>query len=242
MSSLYSSAGLILLGFIPSLVWLGYYLKKDPRPEPRYLISRVFFLGIVLAPIAIIAQWIFREFVLSVNPDFQVTASVYFFLWAAFVEEAVKFLAVKFIVLHNPNFDEPVDAMIYMIAAALGFAAIENVLVLFNAIPNGAYAAIQIWFLRFVGATLLHAVSSAFIGYFLAVAWFYHRHSGKIIWAGIGMATFFHFVFNIVLLSADGRPIGFLYAMIFLIITAAVIAWLFNKIKKRSALNPVVNN
>lgn len=241
MSSLYSSVGLILLGFVPSLVWLSYYLKKDPRPEPRYLISRVFFLGIVLAPLAILAQWILREFVLNINPNFQITASVYFFLWAAFVEEAVKFLAVKFVVLHNPNFDEPVDAMIYMVAAALGFAAIENVLVLFNAIPNGAYAALQIWFLRFVGATLLHAVSSAFVGYFLAVAWFYHRHSGKIIWAGLGMATFFHFVFNIVLLSTDGRPAGFLYAMIFLIITALVIAWLFRKIKQRGSERIFIN-
>lgn len=237
MGNLYSSATLIVLGFIPSLVWLGYYLKKDPRPEPRYLISRVFFLGIVLAPLAIIAQWIFREFALDINSNFQITASVYFFLWAAFVEEIVKFLAVKFVVLHNPAFDEPVDAMIYMISAALGFAAIENILVLFQAIPNGAYAALQIWFLRFVGATLIHAVSSAFVGYFLAVAWFYHRHSGKLIWAGLGIATFLHFVFNIILLSTDGRPIGFLYTMVFLLITASIIAWLFNKIRKFAFLS-----
>lgn len=242
MSVLYSSAGLILLGFVPSLVWLGYYLKNDSRPEPRYLVSRVFFLGIVLAPIAILAQWIFREFVLSINPDFQIMASAYFFIWAAFIEEAVKFLAVKFVILHNPNFDEPVDAMIYMIAAALGFAAIENILVLFNTIPNGVYAAIQIWFLRFLGATLLHAVSSAFVGYFLAIAWFYHRHSSKLIWAGIGMATFFHFVFNIVLLSTDGRPVGFLYAMVFLLTTASIIGYLFKQIKVKAYLNPVVNN
>ena len=233
MDSLSTSAILIALGFVPSLVWLGYYLKKDPRPEPRYLISRTFFLGLVLAPLAILAQWIFREAILGLSPDFPINVSVYFFLWAAFVEETVKFLAVKFVVLHNPNFDEPVDAMIYMIAAAMGFAAIENILVLFNAIPNGAYATIQIWFLRFVGATLIHAVSSAFVGYFLAVAWFYHRHSGKIIWAGLGVATLFHLTFNVTLLATDGRPIGFLYAMIFLVITAAIIASLFAKIKKR---------
>lgn len=242
MSGLYSSAGLILLGFVPSLVWLSYYLKKDPRPEPRYLVLRTFFLGIVLAPLAIIAQWVFRELAIEINPDFHITTSFYFFLWAAFIEEAVKFLAVKFIILHNPEFDEPVDAMVYMIAAALGFAAIENILVLFQAIPNGFYAAIQIWSLRFAGATLLHAVSSAFVGYFLAVAWFYHRHNGKIILAGLGMATFFHFVFNIILLSTNGQPTGFLYSMIFLIITALVIAALFRKIKKRFANNFVVNN
>ncbi len=223
----------MLLGFSPSLIWLAYYLKKDSRPEPKYMISRVFFLGIVLAPLAVIAQWAFRDAVLSFNPGFQSSSSVAFFLWAAFIEEAVKFLPIKFAVLHNPEFDEPVDGMIYMIAAALGFAAIENVLVLFQAIPSGAELALQTWALRFVGATFLHAVSSAMVGYFLGLSWFYHKHSGKLIFAGIAVASVFHFLFNFTLLKGEG-PDGFFYSTILLIIVAIVISFLFNKIKRRA--------
>lgn len=221
------------MGFAPSLVWLFYYLKKDPRPEPRYMISRVFLLGIILAPLAVIAQWAFREAALLFKPDFQMPASFSFFLWAAFIEEVVKFLPVKFAVLHNPEFDEPVDAMIYMVAAALGFAAIENILVLFQMIPDGAGAALRTWSLRFVGATLLHAVSSALVGYFLALSWFYNRHSQKLIFSGIAIATLFHFAFNSVILKGKEDPTSFIYSTVLLIVVAIIISFLFIKIKRR---------
>lgn len=234
MDHVYTLVVLVLLGFSPSLIWLAYYLRKDPRPEPKYMISRVFFLGIVLAPLAVIAQWAFREAALSLHSNFQASSSVAFFLWAAFIEEAVKFLPVKFAVLHNPEFDEPVDGMIYMIAAALGFAAIENILVLFQTIPNGAELALQTWALRFVGATLLHAVSSAMVGYFLALSWFYHRHSGKLIFAGIAIASVFHFLFNFTLLKGEG-PDVFFYSTILLIVVAIIISFLFTKIKRRAS-------
>ena len=202
---------LVVLGFLPSLIWLGFYIKKDWHPEPKYLISKTFLLGIIMAPLAVIAQWVFRGIALGLKPDFDIQSSIMFFLWAAFIEETVKFLVVKFAVLHNSEFDEPLDAMIYMISAGLGFAAIENVLILFQAIPNGTEAAIQIWLLRFVGATLLHAVSSAVVGYFLALSWFYNRHSSKLIALGLGIATILHLIFNFILLGSNGRPEGFLY-------------------------------
>lgn len=197
------------------------------------MISRVFFLGIVLAPLAVIAQWAFREAAPLFHSNFQAPSSIAFFLWAAFIEEAVKFLPVRFAVLHNPEFDEPIDGMIYMIAAALGFAAIENILVLFQAIPGGTEAALQTWALRFVGATLLHAVSSAIVGYFLALSWFYNRHSGKIIFTGIAVASVFHFLFNVTLLKGEGSE-GFFYSTILLIVVAIIVAFLFAKIKRRA--------
>jgi RsiW-degrading membrane proteinase PrsW (M82 family) len=224
---------LVVLGFLPSLVWLGFYIKKDWHPDPKYLISKTFLLGIIMAPLAVIAQWVFRGIALGLKPDYDIQSSVIFFLWAAFIEEAVKFLVVRFVVLHNSEFDEPLDAMIYMISAAMGFAAVENVLILFQAIPNGAEAAIQIWLLRFVGATLLHAVASAVVGYFLALSWFYNHHSGKLITIGLGIATIMHLIFNVILLGSKGKPEGFLYSTIFLMFMAGIVATLFRKLKKR---------
>ncbi len=233
-----TTAFLVILGFAPSLVWLGFYIKKDWHPEPKYLISKTFFMGIIMAPLAVIAQWIFRGIALSLKPGFDVQSSVMFFLWAAFIEEAVKFLVVRFVVLHNAEFDEPLDAMIYMISAAMGFAAVENVLILFQAIPNGTEAAIQIWLLRFVGATLLHAAASATVGYFLALSWFYNRHSGKLIAFGLGVATIMHLIFNAILLGSNGKPEGFLYSTIFLIFMAGIVASLFRKLKKKEIADP----
>lgn len=195
-------------------------------------------MGIIMAPLAVIAQWVFRGFILVVSPDYDAQSSITFFLWAALVEEFVKFLVVKFVVLHDPEFDEPLDAMIYMISAGLGFAAVENILFLFQAIPNGTDTAIKIWLLRFVGATVLHAVASATVGYFLALSWFYNRHSGKLITAGIALATILHLIFNVTLLSSAGKREGFFLSTIFLLIVAAAVSGFFAKLKKRELADP----
>lgn len=199
------------------------------------MIARVMFIGILVAPLAVAAQLIFARTASYFNHDFQSSTSLMFLLWAAFIEEYVKYLAVNMAVLRNPEFDEPTDAMIYMISASLGFAAVENILVLFQAIPDGVNAAVQIWLLRFAGATLLHAVSSALLGYFLGLAWFYWEHSRKLIIFGLGAATFAHYVFNVSLLTAGSRPLGFIYSSFALLILIFMISILFGRLRKRMA-------
>lgn len=228
---------LIILGFVPSLCWLAFYLKKDLHPEPKYLISKTFLLGIVMAPLAVAAQLLFRGLFEHYKPGYEIQISIWFFLWAAFIEEFVKFLVVKFVVLHNSDFDEPLDAMIYMISAGLGFAAIENVLILFQVIPGGTNAAIEIWLLRFVGATLLHAVASAVVGYFLALSWFYRHHGAKLVALGLSIATIIHLIFNMILLVGNGKPESFIYSTVFLIFIAFIVSGLFAKLKKLQAVD-----
>jgi len=221
------------MGLSPSLFWLLFYLKKDLRPEPKYLVSKTFAMGIIVAPLAVIAQWSVRSTALYFNSAYDASSSVVFFTLAALIEEVVKFLAVRFVVLRDSEFDEPLDAMVYMVVAGLGFAAIENLLILFQTIPSGIDSTIQILLLRFAGATLLHAVSSAAVGYFLALAWFYSHHCAKIITAGLGVGTVIHLVFNLILLGSKGKPEGFIISTIFLFISAFMISSLFRKLKKR---------
>ena len=224
---------LITLGFAPSIFWLIFYLKKDLHPEPKAMLTRVFFMGLVLAFLAVVSQWILSRVILSFNANIEIGSYKLFFLGAAFIEETVKFLAVKFIVLNNPEFDEPLDAMIYMITASLGFAAIENILVLFQTIPNGVVGTASIWFYRFVGATFLHALSAAVTGYFLSLAWFYHRHSRKLIFLGLILATIVHFIFNSILLSSSLQAQAFARSSIFLGTVGIFISVLFANLRKK---------
>ena len=85
-------------------------------------------MGMILSPIAVGLQWAFVGIGQKFYPQIFSFDSIHFFLWAALVEEVVKFMAIRFMILNDPEFDEPVDAMIYMITASLGFAAIENIL------------------------------------------------------------------------------------------------------------------
>lgn len=224
---------LVLAGFVPSLAWLIYYLKKDCHPEPKSLIARAMAGGIIVAPLAVIAQLAFSRWAAWNWPGYDPARSASFFFWAALVEEYVKYLAVKLTVLHNPEFDEPTDAMVYMISAALGFAAIENILVLYNVVPDGVGATLRIWVLRFAGATLLHTIASAIFGYALALAWFHRRHSRKLIAAGLALATFAHFVFNVSLLSVTSRFWSFAVTTVALFLLVGMISYLFSRLRDR---------
>ena len=122
----------LILGVLPSLVWLSIYLREDEHPEPNLLVLRTFFLGALAAPLAagmefLLVRWLETSFL----PALLVQILV-FFVAIAWVEEYWKYLAVKLTMARDHSFDEPTDAMIYLIVAALGFAAVENVLPPFN--------------------------------------------------------------------------------------------------------------
>lgn len=155
------------------------------------------------------------------------------FFFFGIIEEIFKFLAAYLVIRKSPFFDEPVDAMIYMIVAALGFATVENVAVIYNiSVFSEVFGIIT---LRFVGATLLHALSSGLLGYYWAKGIILNRLNKinkKTVWVfifkGVVFATLLHMVFNcLILISKD----IIIYPTIFLIIAALLIFWDFEKIK-----------
>jgi RsiW-degrading membrane proteinase PrsW (M82 family) len=228
---------LIGLGLLPSMLWLAYWLRKDCHPEPKALITKTLLLGIMLSPLAIAAQLFFVQWLsrLTHSDPNILSDSPWFFLWAALVEEVVKYLAVYFVVLRSPEFDEPVDAMIYMLTAAMGFAAMENILVINKVIAAGIGPTLSIWGLRFAGATLLHALSSALLGYFIALAWFYFDHRKALFLMGLALATLFHWTFNL-FISQMQQSLSLVFSTLLLMAMAFLISTLFDKIKERDGL------
>src|SRR3989304_2977969 len=238
---------LISLGLTPSLVWLYFFAKKDCHPDPKNLLAQTFLMGIIISPIAILLQFSFAQLASTITGiDQALTQNTsYFFLWAAVVEEAIKFYAVRVLIRRNPEFDEPIDAMIYMITAGLGFAAMENILVMFRVFPDGAQTTLATWALRFTGATLLHALSSGLMGYFLAMSWFFQDHKKKLIVVGLIMATIFHFTFNTFLSAFEDRVTSLIYSTSLLLIMAFLVSILFDKIKERrgkTAAGPAITS
>ncbi len=183
-----------LAGILPSLVWLWFWVREDIHPEPRWLIL-ITFLGGFLAVIASI----FAERYVA---GFQLETSLQYTLWAG-VEEVFKFLAIAVIALNSDFNDEPIDAMIYCVVGALGFAALENAFFLFQPIMGGAIAeSIITGNMRFIGATLVHLVSSASVGFALGYV-FYKGYFAKIIATVIGLVTAItlHSAFNLSIIN-----------------------------------------
>ncbi|MBI2278727.1 MAG: PrsW family intramembrane metalloprotease [Candidatus Brennerbacteria bacterium] len=181
--------------FVPALVWLFFFLREDLHPEPKRLIIKTFLFGAAVTVPTFAIQSVADYFL---KGEFVILVAT-----LAFLEEFFKFLAAWFAVRRNPAFDEPVDAMIYTIAAALGFATVENIFVTGSAYPLSASlgvffaagGALSILIYRFVGATLLHALASSLVGY----AWARGRirkNPRRFVALGLAIAGAMHAVFN----------------------------------------------
>ncbi len=174
---------LFFLGLFPALFWLLFFMIGDrKKSEPTAMIAEVFSAGVIAGAVAAILEELAIRYMYT-SPIFGLNTAGEFLVFA-FIEETVIFLAAYLMVVRNDFFNRHSDSMIYMITAALGFAALENV---FYVLSVSSTAALQITLVRSVGATLLHASASGFMGFYWA--------EGKPI-KGLIIATLIHFVFN----------------------------------------------
>lgn len=227
----------LILGLLPGFAWLIFYLSEDPHPEPKRLIVFTFFVGIAFGFFTIVIEQGFNGAMARIGVA---ELSVGSLLGLALIEELMKFSAAYFAVGKSPELDEPIDAMIYMIVAALGFATLENV----GALTNAAAAAVaagattpgvliasvfETASLRFVGATLLHSLTSAIVGYHWALG-MAHKKVWEYLFSGLVIATILHATFNWLILNyAD---VG--YAVLFLLIVGFFVLNDFEKLKTKT--------
>lgn len=205
-------------GMLPALAWLWFWLREDAEhPEPRKLIALAFLGGMISVAIVIPIE----QYVATLLPNTTITFAV----WSV-IEEVTKFLAALATVLWRREDDEPIDAVVYMVTVALGFAAVENTLFLMSPLSGGT--PLQIFLtgnLRFVGATLLHVLSSAAIGIVLAFS-FYRPRIEKIFYAiaGVILAVLLHASFNFFILNTPEadilRTFGFVWLGLVMLLAA----------------------
>jgi len=211
-------------GMIPALVWLWFWLREDRlHPEPRILILTAFLAGMLAVPLVI-------PFEKAVS-DYFGSGALVFIVWAI-VEELAKFIVAWVIVLRRKEVDEPIDVLIYMITVALGFSAIENSLFLLAPIAGGdALGALITGNLRFIGATLLHIISSSAIGAAMALAFYQSDKIKKeFIIAGVILSVGLHAIFNLLIIKSDNDgDTFFVFLSVWLVV--AVLLVVFEKVK-----------
>jgi len=188
----------LLIGVVPTLLWLWFWLKEDNlHPEPRSIIAISFIAGCTSVIVAIIVEGFFKDIIVG-NETFLYIA------WAL-TEELVKFTAIAIVALRSIHMDEPIDAMIYSITVALGFSALENVFFILFGTGTGELSSMIITSnLRFLGATLVHVVSSASIGFMIGLS-FYKNSFTKVfsVIIGVILATVLHASFNLAIINAS---------------------------------------
>ena len=146
------------LAIIPGLLIIIYVYKKDKvEKEPVGLIIKIILLG-VLSCFAAAYLEMFESQFLPQYPqgslEYALTTS---FCMAAFVEEIVKFLAMKIGSWRYPGFNYRFDGIVYGVSAAVGFAIYEN-------INYVAMYGLQTAIVRAFTAIPLHAFCGVFMG------------------------------------------------------------------------------
>lgn len=224
------------MGLVPSFAWLIFYIREDVKhPEPKILIFFSFLVGgLVTFAVLPIQLWLNNRLPSLGIPIYSLTS----FLILGAIEEIFKFLSVYIFIHRRHEFDEPLHAMIYMITAALGFAAVENVASIFQA-ANGTVlnvAILESLTLRFVGATLLHSLTSGLVGYYWGQAFgrglkaYYLRHKRELLFVGKGLiiASVLHAVFNYLIIKTGPASL----AVVFVVFVGFFLLSDFERFKK----------
>lgn len=210
-------------GILPALIWLFFWLLEDRcEPEPKRYILFAFLAGMFMVlPVLALERF----------AAVYVSGTLLLFIWAA-AEEIFKFAAAYITALRARVFDEPLDAVVYLVTAALGFSALENTLFLLTPLYQGDILhTVVTGNLRFIGATLLHTLCSATIGLALAFAFYKPVLVRRFaVLVGVILAISLHTLFNFFILNG-GRDSTF-WVFLFMWFGVAVVLMLIERVKE----------
>ena len=189
---------LIPLVLAPTLFCLVFVYSKDRwEPEPKTLVMKVFFTGFAVAIPTVLVQWGLLYIIgsLTEEPNWVILYLTAFFVFAA-ISEMAKYLVFKILIGSSEEFNEKLDGIVYMVAAATGFAAVENF---------GYGLLLELYWqpiYRSILSAFFHAICSGILGAYLGEAEFTDSDwkAFFFILTGFFAATFIHSLYEFFLL------------------------------------------
>ncbi|MGE0887105.1 MAG: PrsW family glutamic-type intramembrane protease [Blastocatellales bacterium] len=222
-----------LLSLLPCVLWLWYFSSRSRYKRlSGFVLGMTFLAGTVVTVPALILNQAGKLALFGLFGDSLVTRLFLFILVVGPVEELLKLLAVYFYTYRRPEFDEPLDGVIYGATAALGFAAIENVVYLAQNDP-------LLVLLRGPLSNPGHALFSAIWGMSLSRAkakpnLFASRF--PILLQGWLYASLLHSLFDVLLVAASRISILFFAVLIAMMI--GLFFWVRSRIKFHTDTSP----
>lgn len=155
---------IISLALIPVIILIIFlYIADRHDREPIRLLAKVFFYGVLVSIPVLVIQII----LVNINIYTGILGIIFqSFIVAGLTEEFMKRLVVVKIAFRHPAFNEKMDGIIYCAFAALGFAAIENVLYLLQYFPSDPSVALY----RAIFSVPGHMLFAITMGYYLALS------------------------------------------------------------------------
>lgn len=190
------SVWIILSGIAaPALFWIGYFIYKDRfKPEPLLRIGAAYLLGLAAAAACVYALRALPLFGLPYDPSALMESDRLGFLFysvgiTGLAEELFKFLPFLVFVIRFPSFDEKTDGILYACFIALGFASLENILILPHLEGFDLVG-------RAIASPLTHTIFSSIWGYAVGMAHISGRPLLRPALIGLFLAALCHGLFN----------------------------------------------
>lgn len=231
----------LLGGFVPALFWLWFWLhERQKHNEPRRVIVKVFLLGMLAVFLSYICQRLIASYLTYSTSHLgilEIDTEIYdhplVTLMYVIIEEIMKFGAAYVVAFKTKIFDEPIDAFVYLMTAALGFAAMENTLYLIQPLLQGqTIETIVTSYMRFIGSSVLHVTASGALSVCIGLSFcksFWIREMW--IWFGLAIACLIHFAFNIFLVIRNGSSAFLVFSSVWMVAIALIL--MLEKVKQK---------
>ena len=198
-----STITLSLYAILPAVIILFYVYKKDYFPEPPRLVFITLLLGAGTSfPIMLLIPF-FEGYLETLNFGIESNHFYLSFIRAAFIEETLKFLVIIYYCVHLDEFNEPMDALVYAIAASIGFAVVENWEYVMSGTKESLSYAKNVAFIRAFTAVPLHALAGLFMGFFLIEATFQNKNKKLFLFFALFFPICLHGLYNLILKSSN---------------------------------------
>lgn len=191
---------LLILSIAPVVLIAGYIIYRDRyEREPFGMLLKAIVIG-ALTPLPII---IIERFLQQFNPATEGVVYGFYnaFVVAAFSEETIKFIALFIVIWRNVNFNEKFDGIVYATFVSLGFAAVENIMYVFE---NGEQTA----YLRAITAVPAHALFGITMGYYFGLAKFYTQRRRVLLLRCVIEPIILHGIYDFILMAGNYRLLG----------------------------------
>ena len=229
MLSTFETVIYIAAALIPAFYLLRYVYKKDRiEKEPTKILVSLFLYGVLAAIPAMVLETIADELIMPslsiTNPTIYI---IFYALMIGLVEEGCKYYFLYKRTWHEPHFNYLFDGIVYAVFVSLGFAAIENILYVFQ-YGLGTAA------LRAVLAVPGHMGFSVFMGIFYGRAKKAHVQGDK---SGVSLNLLLAYVSSVFLhafYDACAMLDTDLSLTIFLVFVVIMYVLVYNIIKKES--------
>ncbi len=202
----------LFAAILPAVLLIIYTYRQDQFPEPPRIVFKTFLFGCstVLAIDLVIP--LLDDFS---KEHFEGETFIFFqsFIRAAFVEEFFKACVIIFYCTRKTAFDEPMDGVIYGIAASLGFAAYENIQYVLH---YGTSPSFDIALARAYTAIPMHGLCGIVMGFLISQSIFENKNNYfnllLAIFIPVGMHGLYNYSFSSSLVSYQ---VGYFILIIF---------------------------